>query len=146
MSEETNARGPQIPDDMNAFNEKLIAEFRANQGQLSGQLAGSRLMLLTTKGAKTGKSRTAVLGYRMHGDQYAAIASANGAPAHPAWYLNLRAEPLVTVEVGAEKFQAKARAASPAERKQLAGIFDYLERQQARTKREIPIVVLERTA
>ena len=71
---------------MKEFNRKLIEEFRSNNGQLSGPLAGRQIMLLTTKGARTGQDRTVVIGYRPAGDKFVVIASANGAPADPAWY------------------------------------------------------------
>jgi deazaflavin-dependent oxidoreductase (nitroreductase family) len=129
---------------MKAFNDKLIAEFRANRGQLSGQMAGSRLMLLTTTGAKSGKERTTVIGYRKEGDRLVVIASGNGAPKNPAWYLNLQARPIATVEVGAEKFKVRARTARPDEREHLSRVVEYLEQQQKLTTREIPIVVLDR--
>src|SRR5256886_16148237 len=60
----SNAGKPQIPSDMKAFNEKLIAEFRANHGKLSGPMAGREPMLLTTKGSKSGRDRTVGVGYR----------------------------------------------------------------------------------
>ena len=135
---------PQIPSDMNAFNRKLIEEFRANGGQLSGPMAGRTLMLLTTTGAKSGKERTAVLGFGKDGDRYVVIASGNGAPSHPAWYQNLLARPIATVEVGPDKFKVRARTAGPEERDGLKRFVPYVEQQQTLTKREIPIVVLER--
>jgi len=130
---------------MKAFNRKLIEEFRANGGQLSGQMAGRTLMLLTTTGAKSGKERTAVLGFGKDGDRYVVIASGNGAPSHPGWYQNLLARPIATVEVGPNKFKARARTARPEEREQLKRFVPYIEQQQTLTKREIPIVVLERS-
>src|SRR3979409_1423886 len=87
----------QIPSDMNAFNRTVIKDFRANRGQLTGPLAGRTLILLTTTGAKSGKERTAVLGFGKDGDRYVVIASGNGAPSHPAWYQNLLAGPIATV-------------------------------------------------
>ncbi len=135
---------PQIPSDMNAFNRKLIEEFRANGGQLSGPMAGRTLMLLTTTGAKSGKERTAVLGFGKDGDRYVVIASGNGAPSHPAWYQNLLARPIATVEVGPDKFKVRARTAGPEERDGLKRFVPYVEQQQTLTEREIPIVVLER--
>ena len=146
MSPEPTDRKPpaQIPTDMNAFNKKLIEEFRANHGQLSGRMAGRTLMLLTTTGAKSGKERTAVLGFGKDGDRYVVIASGNGAPSHPGWYQNLLARPIATVEVGPNKFKARARTARPEEREQLKRFVPYIEQQQTLTKREIPIVVLER--
>jgi deazaflavin-dependent oxidoreductase (nitroreductase family) len=135
---------PAIPTDMRAFNRAIIKEFRANGGRLSGPLAGSRLLLLTTRGARSGQSRTAVVGFRPHGDRYLVIASDNGAASDPAWYRNLLADPVATVEVGAEKFDVRSTTAGPDERDELAAKIDYLERQQKLTDREIPIVILER--
>jgi len=136
----------QIPPDMKAFNRKLIEEFRANRGQLSGKMAGRTLMLLTTTGAKSGKERTVVLGFGKDGDRYVVIASGNGAPTHPAWYQNLQARPTATVEVGPEKLKVRARTAGPQERDGLKRLVPYIEQQQTLTTREIPIVVLERAA
>lgn len=129
---------------MKAFNDRLIAEFRANRGQLSGQMAGSRLLLLTTTGAKSREPRTVVIGYRADGDRLVAIASANGSERAPAWFHNLRVNPVATVEVGPDKYQVKARVAGPGERVELAKVVEYHERQQALTSREIPFVVFER--
>jgi deazaflavin-dependent oxidoreductase (nitroreductase family) len=145
-AEQPPRRAPgQIPSDMNAFNRKVIEDFRANRGQLSGPLAGRTLMLLTTTGAKSGKERTAVLGFGKDGDRYVVIASANGAPSHPAWYQNLLARPTATVEVGPDKFQVRARTARPEEREKLTPLVPYIVQQQTLTKREIPIVILERS-
>jgi deazaflavin-dependent oxidoreductase (nitroreductase family) len=130
---------------MKAFNAKVIVEFRATKGQLTGPLANSKVLLLTTTGARSGQPRTTVVGYRRRGDDYVLIASNNGAPGSPAWFFNLRANPIATVEVGAERFEARARIAPPEERPELTKVVEYLERQQALTGREIPIVVLERT-
>jgi deazaflavin-dependent oxidoreductase (nitroreductase family) len=135
----------QIPADMNAFNKKVIDEFRANRGTLTGPLAGRTLMLLTTTGAKSGKERIAVLGFGKDGDRYVVIASGNGAPSHPGWYQNLLARPIATVEVGPDKFKVRARTASAEEREQMKSLVPYLEQQQTLTTRQIPIVVLERS-
>jgi deazaflavin-dependent oxidoreductase (nitroreductase family) len=139
------AARPQIPSDMNAFNRKVIEDFRANGGKLSGQLAGRTLILLTTTGDKSGKERTAVLGFGKDGDRYVVIASGNGAPSHPAWYQNLLARPIATLEVGPDKFKVRARTAGPEEREKLKPLVPYIEQQQTLTKREIPIVVFERS-
>lgn len=135
-----------MPSDMEAFNRKLIEEFRANGGQLSGAMAQSSLILLTTKGARSGEPRTVVIGYAKAGDRYVAIASGNGMPEHPAWYRNLMANPTVTVEVGPEKFEARATTAAPDERDRLAAAVPWFESQQKLTSRQIPIVVLTRSA
>lgn len=128
---------------MNEMNRKIIAEFRATKGQLSGRMAGRQLLLLTTKGARTGEPRTAVVGYRRSGDTYVVIASANGAAANPAWYINLLADPVATIEVGPEKLKVRARTAKGKERDKLAKVVEYLEPQQEKTSRQIPVVALE---
>ena len=135
---------PQIPADIKAFNRQVIEEFRSNGGQLSGQMAGRNVLLLTTTGAKSGQPRTTVLGFGKDGDRYVVIASGNGAATHPAWYLNLQANPMVTVEVGPEKLQMRARTARKEEREPLTSFVPYIESQQKLTSREIPIVVFER--
>jgi deazaflavin-dependent oxidoreductase (nitroreductase family) len=133
-----------IPSDMKAFNRALIAEHRANAGRLSGPMAGRSLLLLTTTGARSGQARTTVLAYGRVGDLYVVIASNNGAPSAPAWYLNLLANPVATVEVGAEKFVGRASTAGPEARGRLSAAVPYLESQQKLTSREIPLVTLER--
>ncbi len=115
---------------MKAFNDKLIAEFRAHHGELSGPMAGRRLLLLTTTGAKSGEQRTTVVGYRQDGDHYVSIASNNGNDRAPHWFRNLLADPTATVEVGQDRFRVKARVATEHERPRLAKLIDYLERQQ----------------
>lgn len=132
-----------------AMTEALIADFRAHGGAVtSGPFAGRPVLLLTTTGAQSGRSRLAPLVYSSDGDHYVIMASKGGAPTHPAWYHNLVAHPRVTVEVGAEKFEARAMVAQGAERDRLfaqhaainPGFNDY----QKRTSRVIPVVVLER--
>ena len=140
----SNQQRPQIPADMKAFNAKLIQEFRANDGRLSGPMAGRQLLLLTTTGARSGEQRTAVVGYRPYGDQLAIIASDNGAAEAPRWFANLQKDPIATVEVGSEKFKVRTRVATPDERPKIASLIEYLGPQQERTSREIPIVILER--
>ena len=134
----------QMPQDMKAFNAKLIAEFRANGGKLSGPLAGMKPMLLTTQGARTGEERTVVNGYRPFGDAYAVIASNNAAPAAPHWFFNLVKNPQATAEIASEKFGVRARVAEGEERERAASVIDYLPSQQAKTQRLIPVVILER--
>jgi len=145
MSEQTPPRkAPVIPPDMKAFNEKLIAEFRANHGQLSGPMAGRSLLILTTTGAQSGKQRSIVLGFGRRGDQLVVIASDNGAARAPAWYHNLLAHPTATIELGPDRFEVRATTAAPEERAELAKAVPYLAQQQTLTEREIPIVVFER--
>ena len=134
----------QIPSDMKAFNEKVIADFRANHGEMTGQMAGRKVLLLTTTGARSGKTRSVVLGYGRSGDRTVVIASNNGAPKAPAWYHNLLANSTATVEVGAERFEVRATTARSDQRDELAAAVPYLEQQQKLTERELPLVVLER--
>jgi len=130
-------------------NVAVIAEFRANAGVVGGPYAGRPLMLLTTKGAKSGQERITPLNYSTDGDRIAVIASRGGAPTHPDWYRNLVANPEVTVEVGAEQYRARARTAQEPERTRLfdqqAALMPFFDayRKQV-TAREIPVVVLER--
>jgi deazaflavin-dependent oxidoreductase (nitroreductase family) len=142
MSEQR--KPPVIPTDMKAFNRAVIAEHRANAGKLSGPMAGSTVLLLTTMGARSGQPRTTVTGYGRAGDRFVIIASNNGASSHPFWYRNLLANPVATIEVGPEKFEVRASTARPDEREELAKVVPYLERQQKLTSREIPLVILER--
>ena len=133
-----------MPSDMKAFNEQVIADFRANNGKFTGPMAGRGVLILTTTGAQTGKERSALIGYGRDGDRLIVIASNNGAPAAPAWYHNLLARPIATIELGPEPFKVRARVAKAEERDELAKAVPYLAQQQTLTKREIPIVVLER--
>jgi proline iminopeptidase len=105
-------------------------------------------LLLTTTGRKSGQPLTLPLIYGEYGDSVVVIASKGGAPAHPAWYLNLEAQPEVGVQVKADRFSARARTASGEERarlwQQLVEIYHPYEKYQAATTREIPVVVLDR--
>ena len=134
----------QLPSDMRAFNNKLITEFRANGGTLSGQMANSKLLLLTTTGARSGQPHVTPVGYVRDGKRYAVIAANAGAHMHPDWYHNLLAQPRVSVEVGSERFAATARVATGDERARLIATIAYFAAQQEKTAREIPVVVLER--
>jgi deazaflavin-dependent oxidoreductase (nitroreductase family) len=134
---------PQIPPDMKEFNRKLVEEFRANDGQLSGQMAGRHLMLLTTNGARSGRPQTVVLGFRPAGDAYVVIASANGAPEDPAWYRNLLADPKATAEIPGKRLEVRARTTEGDERERMGALVEYLAPQQKLTERQIPVVVLE---
>lgn len=131
------------PPDQKAFNRQIINEFRANKGQLSGPMAGRQVLLLTTKGVRSGEPRTTVIGYRRSGDVYVVIAAANGAPEDPAWYRNLVADPNATIEVGPAKIRVRARTAEGEERERLAKVVEYLGPQQEKTARTIPVVALE---
>ena len=123
----------------------LIDDFRAHGGQVT---QGGAVLLLTTTGAKTGEPRIAPLMYTRDGDRYVIVASNGGASAHPAWYVNLVAEPVVAVEVGPETFAARATVTEGSERDRLfaahAAEFPFFVGFEERTSRVIPVVVLER--
>jgi deazaflavin-dependent oxidoreductase (nitroreductase family) len=132
-----------------AMTKALITDFRANSGQVtSGPFAGRPVLLLTTRGAKSGQPRLAPVVYSRDGDNYVIVASKGGAPTHPAWYHNLLANPVVTVEVGRETFEARARVTEGAERDRLfaqrAADSPNFAEYQRQTTRVIPVVVLER--
>jgi len=130
------------------FNRSVIAEFRANGGRVGGGFKDAPLLLLTTTGARSGRSHTAPVVYSNDGERIVVFASKAGAPTNPAWYHNLVANPIVTVEVGMATFHAAAVVAEGEERQRLwdlqvermPGFGEY----QDRTTRQIPVVVLER--
>lgn len=132
----------------NEFNLNIIKEFRENGGETFGPFKGRPLLLLTTKGAKSGNEGTTPLVYSRDGDRYVIIASMGGAPKHPAWYHNIVANPNVTLEVGTEKFQATAAVAEEPERTRLynaqAEMMPAFTEYQQKTTRVIPVVVLTR--
>ena len=137
------------PRPSGGFNQGVIEDFRGHHGQITkGPFTGRSLLLLTTRGAKSGRERTNPLVYTRDGDKYVVIASKGGAPTNPDWYRNLRANPRVTVEVGPERFDANASVAAGAERRRLydaqASRMPAFKEYQRKTSREIPVVVLER--
>lgn len=105
-------------------------------------------LLLTTRGRRSGQPITMPLIYGEVGGKYVVVASKGGAPTHPGWYLNLAAQPAVEVQVRADRFRATARTATGEERARLwqtmAAIYPPYNAYQAKTQREIPIIVLER--
>lgn len=129
------------------FNRQVIEEFRANGGRVGGPIEGGRLLLLTTTGARSGAPHTTPLGYLPDGDgRVLVIASAGGAPKHPAWYHNLVAHPRVTVEAGVFAYEAQAVVLEGAERDRAfaravdsdPGWSEY----QEKTDRVLPVVAL----
>lgn len=136
------------PDAIDKLNQAVIKEFQANQGKVGGAMEGMPIVLITMTGAKTGRTLTRPLCYSRDGDRIVVIASYGGAPKNPPWYHNLVKNPLVTVEVGTEKYQARAVHVSGTERKRLfeaqAAIMPFFNDYQAKTKREIPVFTLNR--
>jgi deazaflavin-dependent oxidoreductase (nitroreductase family) len=132
----------------NPFNEKIIEEFRANEGKVGGPFAGAPMVLLTSKGAKSGKPHTTPLVYMPDGERIVVFASMGGAPTNPAWYYNLKANPDATVEVGTEKYAVRAVITTGGERDRLferqVSLMPTFGDYQKRTTRTIPVVALER--
>jgi len=108
---------------------------------------GVPTLVLTTTGRKSGLPRRTGLIYGQDGDNYVVVASQGGADEHPLWYRNLLAEPAVTVQVKSETFGARARTADAAEKARLwpvmAKIWPAYDDYQAKTDRDIPVIVLE---
>jgi deazaflavin-dependent oxidoreductase (nitroreductase family) len=128
----------------NDYNRELIDQFRANNGAMPN---GSRLLLLTTTGAKSGQQRVNPLAFTRDGDRYVVIASKGGDPSNPDWYHNLVAHPEVTVEADGQRFRARAVVTEGAERERLfdaqAALMPNFAEYQTKTSRTIPVVVLE---
>jgi len=135
--------------DMNDFNTQVIAEFRANGGKVGGPFEGTPIVLLTTKGAKSGLERVTPVVARTEGDKLYVFASKAGAPTNPDWFHNLVADPSVGVEFGTDRFDARATVLEGVERDRIyaAQAADYANfaEYQAGTDRVIPVVQLERT-
>ena len=131
---------------MGAVNRAL---YRASGGRIGGSFKGAPVLLLTTTGRKSGKPRTMPLLYLRDGDALVVVASEGGAERNPAWFLNLKADPAVEVEVGRTREQRRAREATGEERDRLwpklVEMYGPYEDYQRKTGRTIPVVLLERS-
>jgi deazaflavin-dependent oxidoreductase (nitroreductase family) len=151
MTESTKA--PKLPSWIQDHMARYIATDGADGYLWDASLGGGKGMiatlLLTTTGRKSGKALTLPLIFGQSGAEYVVVASKGGAPAHPAWYLNLQANPEVKVQIKGDKFAARARTANPQERAALwakmVAIYGPYADYQMKTDREIPIVILKRT-
>ncbi len=129
-------------------NQAIIDEFRANGGQVGGAFADTPLILLHTRGVKSGEPRIHPLAYIADGDRVVVTAPNGGRDQHPAWYYNILADPNVSVEIGSAQFQARAVIAEEPERTRL--YTNMIERHpgfaefERSTSRTIPVVILER--
>lgn len=132
----------------NARNSRIIERFRANQGDVGDLFGGGALLLLSTIGAKSGELRVNPMAYVVDGERWLVFASKAGAPVHPDWYHNLVANPTVTVEMGAETFEATATPLTGDERDQAyatqAARAPVFVGYQEKTTRKIPVVALTR--
>ena len=134
--------------DIREINKNVIDEFRASGGKVGGVMAGMPLLLLTTVGAKSGRSRVNPLAYLVDGDRYVIIASYAGSPTNPPWFHNVIARPRVTVEIGNEKFQADAAVVDEPERtrlyRKMAAMLPTFDDYEKKTTRKIPVIALKR--
>ncbi|MCE2487618.1 MAG: nitroreductase family deazaflavin-dependent oxidoreductase [Desulfurellaceae bacterium] len=134
--------------ELNEYNKQVITEFRANEGKVGGQMENMPVILLTMTGAKSGRTITKPLVYTTDGERVVVIASFAGAPHHPGWYHNLVANPEVTLEIGTERFRARAEVTSGEERQRLfdaqAAQMPIFHDYQKKTSRQIPVVVFNR--
>ena len=136
----------QILDSPTGWVARHIHEYVETDGRRGHSWKGAPTLLLTTRGQRTGKLRRTALIYGRSGNDYVVVASFGGRPENPKWYGNLRAEPDVHIQVGAEEFDAVARTAEGQERErlwaQMAEIWpDYLNSQE-KCERQIPVVVI----
>jgi deazaflavin-dependent oxidoreductase (nitroreductase family) len=123
------------------------AVFAATGGRIGRRLVGNDMLLLTTTGRRTAKRHTVPLLYLRDGGRYVVIASFGGRPNHPAWYLNLMADPSVEVQIGGRKHPAIASTASPEERAawwpRIARAYRGYSEYAKRTDRTIPVVFID---
>jgi deazaflavin-dependent oxidoreductase (nitroreductase family) len=129
------------------FGQEHVERYRETDGEEGHDWNGTSVLILTTTGNRSGQQRSTPLIYGTHGDDYVVVASKGGAPEHPAWYLNLTAEPGVEIQVRGKRFRARARTATSEERPELWSTMTErwaaYDKYQTKTDREIPVVVLE---
>jgi len=130
------------------FGQEHVERYRETDGEEGHDWNGTTVLILTTTGRQSGEARSTPLIYGTHGDDYLVVASKGGAPEHPAWYLNLSADPEVELQVRDDRFRARARTATAEEKPEMWSTMTErwapYDEYQAKTDREIPIVVLER--
>lgn len=144
MSESNTTPTSGVPE----WRKEHVRRYQASNGEDGHIWNGVPTLLLTTTGRKSGQQFTAPLIYGRDGDRYLIVGSRGGADTHPQWYLNILANPDIEVQVAADKFKAKARAATSEEKPALwqtmVGVWATYEEYRQRTSREIPVVIIER--
>ena len=135
----TETPDPRPELDLSLFGDEHVRRYEETNGAEGYTWNGAPIAILTTTGRKI---------FGQDGDTYLLVASKGGAPSHPAWYLNLRDNPDVELQVKGDKFSGRARLATPDEKHRLWQImlehWPYYDDYQARTERDIPVVVIER--
>jgi deazaflavin-dependent oxidoreductase (nitroreductase family) len=134
--------------DYSLFGDEHVRQYLESDGEVGHLWNGAPCLVLWTTGRTSGETRVAPLIYGARGDDVVIVASKGGAPEHPAWYLNLAANPGVEVQVGADRYAGTARTATGDERgelwKLMTGVWPEYDEYQTRTDRQIPVVVIER--
>lgn len=134
------------PDD-ELFGAEHVRAYQESDGGRGYHWRGTTILLLTTKGSKSGERHTTPLIHRTDGDRYVVVASKGGAPEHPSWFTNMQAEPEAEVQVLADHVPVRMTVAEGAERARLwdamVEVWPAYEGYAAKTDREIPVVVLE---
>lgn len=132
------------------FGKEHVERYRATDGAEGHEWEGTQTLLLTTTGRKSGEERTTPLIYAPAGDDAVTVVASNGGADAPAWYLNLQEDPEVQVQIKGDKFGARARVATPEEKPEMwrtmTSEWPAYDEYQERADREIPVVVLERSA
>ena len=144
------APGKQVVDSPVGWVAKHIHEYEQSNGAQGHKWRGQTTLLLTTRGRRSGKLRRTALIYGRDGENYLLVASNGGSDDHPSWYLNLVAHPKVELQVGAEKFPARARTANAKEKPRLwkimSTLFPQYDKYQQKADRKIPLVIVERVS
>ena len=135
-------------DDDSLFGEEHVRAYRETDGERGYHWRGTEILLLSTTGRNSGEERTTPLIHRTDDGRWVIVASRGGTPDHPGWYHNLTGNPDATIQVKGDVVPVRASTATGEERERLWGLMtevwpDY-DSYQARTDREIPVVVLER--
>lgn len=147
MSQQTQQPGPVPGTDISLLNAEHVRVYRETNGERGYLWNGVPILLVTTKGRKSGEPRTIPIIFTPYGGSYVIIASKGGSPTHPLWYLNLSEDPHVQVQVKGDRFEALARTAESPEREQLwaeaVTAWPNYNIYQSRTERRIPVVVLD---
>ena len=130
------------------WQQRHVKRYLDSNGEDGHIWEGVPTLLVTTTGSRSGKQRTTPLIYGRDGDRYIIVASYGGAPNHPAWYVNMQANPNIEAQVGADRFNARVRTASGEEKtrlwKLMTAIWPAYDKYQLKTTREIPVVIVER--
>ena len=131
------------------FGQEHVKQYQRTDGRVGHEWQeGTTTLLLTTTGRKSGRRRTTPLIYQEHDGDYLVVASNGGDDHPPGWFLNLQADPTAHVQVKADKFEANARVARDDEKPEMwskmTAVWPHYDEYQAKTRRPIPVVVLER--